>query len=240
MPRTGRFEQRPVQAFTLVELLIVVAIIGLLIAILLPSLSHARTMTLRALCAGNLHQIDLAMNMYLDSHNETYPCASDPVSTDPFYWLWMGRGWRGLIMPQLNTVVNKTNPSVLYCPADPANPETYQATSYAYSMAFYHSPAQIDSATSTADTYSNPKPSIAQRTVDVASPRAKIVLGEWTSNHQPLATDKGWWCWNGARNFLLADGQIRFLETGKIQPARDNFPDANLTVGGIKGRDIDP
>ena len=52
-------------AFTLVELLVVVAIIGLLLAIMAPSLSGAREAARRAACASNQHQIFLAMRGYL-------------------------------------------------------------------------------------------------------------------------------------------------------------------------------
>lgn len=226
--------------FTLVELLVVVAIIALLVSILLPSLGSARQMTLRVLCAGNLRQIDLAVNMYLNDYNDTYPFAQDPVSTDPFYWLWMGRGWRGFVEPYFNTTVNKDNPSVLLCRADQTEKDKYEATSYAYSMSFYHSPEQIDSMTGTADTYSNTQPSVAQQAGDVRSPSAKIILGEWNSNHARIADDKGWWGWGGERNYLFADGQIRYLKASEIKAANDGWPDPNLTAGGIGGSDTQP
>ncbi len=226
--------------FTLVELLVVVSIIALLVSILLPSLGGARQMTLRVLCAGNMRQIDLAMNMYLHDYNDTYPCAQDPVSSDPYYWLWMGRGWRGFVKPFFNTKVTKDNPSVLFCPGDQAEKDKYEATSYAYSMSFYHSPEQIDAMNATADTYSNPQPFVAQQVGNVAQPSAKILLGEWTSNHRRIPNDKGWWCWEGERNYLFADGSIQYLKTTEIRSARDGFPDPNLTVGGIKGADTPP
>jgi hypothetical protein len=107
-------------------------------------------------------------------------------------------------------------------------------------MTFYHSPAQIDAMSTAIDTYSNPQPSIAQRAGDVVSPSEKILIGEWTSNHAPVENDKGWWDWRGTRCFLFADGQTAFLEAKKIRPARDELPDANLTVHGVKGRDLAP
>jgi prepilin-type processing-associated H-X9-DG protein len=93
---------------------------------------------------------------------------------------------------------------------------------------------------SPADTYNNPQPSIPQKGLNVTKPSGKILIGEWLSNHSPIDDDKGWWCWDGGRNYLFADGQVRFLKAKQIRPARDGLPDANLTVRGIKGLDYPP
>ncbi len=108
-------------------------------------------------------------------------------------------------------------------------------------MAFYHSPEQIDDMNSPADTYGIPQqPSIPQRSMNVAKPSGKILIGEWLSNHSPISNDPGWWTWQGSRNFLFVDGQVRFLKAKQIRPARDGFPNANLTIHGIKGLDYPP
>src|SRR4028119_636555 len=60
----GLFMKRRNHAFTLVELLIVLAIIGLLAAILMPMLSRARERARQTACATNLSQIALAVQMY--------------------------------------------------------------------------------------------------------------------------------------------------------------------------------
>ncbi|HOW73245.1 MAG TPA: DUF1559 domain-containing protein [Phycisphaerae bacterium] len=60
-------------AFTLLEVLIVVAIIALLAATLLPSLSAAREQSRRATCLANLKQIHLAWSMYLDGSHGQFP-----------------------------------------------------------------------------------------------------------------------------------------------------------------------
>jgi hypothetical protein len=143
----------------------------------------------------------------------------------------------------LSTLVDVNTPSVLLCPADQTDPAQYESTSYSYSMAFYHSPEQIDTIDDRSLTYTNPQPSIRQRVGDVAWPSAKILIGEWLSNHapvEPAQTDLGWWCWLGTRHFLFGDGQVVFLKAESIRPARDNLPDANLTIKGIKGRDYTP
>ena len=223
--------------FTLVELLVVIGIVALLLSILLPSLRKARSVAVRLVCSHNLKQIDLAFAFYLDDHDDVYPCAQDPVSTEPAYWLWMGRGWRSFVGPYFGGAIDANHPSVLYCPHDRTSKEKYESTSYAYSMAFYHSPEQIDAMSSPADTYSNPQPSIRQRSMDVAKPSGKILIGEWLSNHAPVEADSGWWCWEGARVYLFADGRVSYLEAEEIRPARDELPDANLTIRGIEGTD---
>ncbi len=64
---------RPRSAFTLIEVLVVVAIIALLVAILLPSLSRAREQAKRAACASNLHQQGLGMYSYANDNRAFLP-----------------------------------------------------------------------------------------------------------------------------------------------------------------------
>jgi prepilin-type N-terminal cleavage/methylation domain-containing protein len=225
-------------AFTLIELLVVISLIACLLAVLMPSLGRARSAAMRVRCASNLRQVHFALNMYVDSYEDKFPCAEDPVSTQPFYWLWMGRGWRRFIEPYLNVKVDPNNPSVLVCPRDATAKQKYESTSYSYSMSFYHSPAQIDEMSSVADTYADPRPSMAQVASKVRRPAYKIIFGEWLSNHLPVdGTDGGWWCWKGSRNYLFVDGTVRFAAAENIREANNGYPDANLTRNGIDGSD---
>jgi prepilin-type N-terminal cleavage/methylation domain-containing protein/prepilin-type processing-associated H-X9-DG protein len=61
------------QAFTLVELLVVVAIIGLLLAILLPSLSAARANAQQVKCSSQLKQLGSAFGTYVETQRDRYP-----------------------------------------------------------------------------------------------------------------------------------------------------------------------
>ncbi|MHC4364947.1 MAG: type II secretion system protein [Planctomycetota bacterium] len=223
--------------FTLVELLVVIGIIALLLSIFLPSLGKARSSAMRLRCVNNLKQLDIAMALYLNGNEDTYPCREDPVSTEPFYWLWMGRGWRSFIEPYLDTKTDEKNPSVLWCIEDKVSKEKYESTSYAYSMSFYHSVEQIDSMSSSADTYSNVQPSIPQHSYRVAQPSGTILIGEWLRNHNRIESDIGWWTREGQRNYLFADGHVRYLKSKEIREGRDGLPDANLTIHGIEGID---
>jgi prepilin-type N-terminal cleavage/methylation domain-containing protein/prepilin-type processing-associated H-X9-DG protein len=235
--------------FTLIELLVVIAIIALLLSILTPSLSNARSVAKRLACAHNLKQIDLAVHLYLQGNDDIYPCAEDPLYTDPStgqkIWLWMGRGWRSFVEPYLGGNINANNPSVLFCPQDRNAKDDFESTSYAYSMAFYHSPDQIDDMNSPSSTCgeNNPfVPSVPQRSLNVAKPSGKILAGEWHSNHLRVLEKGwygygGWWCWDGSRNYLFADGQVNFLKAEDIRQANDDYPNPNLTIHGIRGID---
>lgn len=63
--------------FTLVEIMIVVAIIGLLAAIAIPSFMNARTRSQTSACINNLRQISGAKDQYALDHANTAPALTD-------------------------------------------------------------------------------------------------------------------------------------------------------------------
>lgn len=65
------------QGFTLIELLTVVAIIAVLAAIVVPTLSRARDKARAAICSGTMRSLGLAINMYADDNKDVLPCPDD-------------------------------------------------------------------------------------------------------------------------------------------------------------------
>ncbi|MGB0715786.1 MAG: type II secretion system protein [Phycisphaerae bacterium] len=87
-------------AFTIIEVLVVIAIMAALMAILLPSLSSARAQARQVVCGSNLRQLGTALQMYaLDSNGHAMPLAYTSPSiigtADPIYW-WGSSGISGV------------------------------------------------------------------------------------------------------------------------------------------------
>ena len=67
------FKNTARSAFTLLEILVVVAIIALLAAILFPAFSHARQKARDTNCLSNMKQIGLGVMQYVQDYDETWP-----------------------------------------------------------------------------------------------------------------------------------------------------------------------
>ena len=67
------------RGFTLLELMIVIAVIAILAAILIPNFMHARAQAQTVSCEGNLRNIATALEEYATDHSGQYPAASAPV-----------------------------------------------------------------------------------------------------------------------------------------------------------------
>lgn len=105
--------------FTLLELLVVIALIGILAALLLPALSLAKAYAQSASCKNHLRQMGMALKMYVHDHQNKYPHYLGPAG--PSYGDATGQGgrakglvyWSSKLFPYY--ALNWTNASY-HCP----------------------------------------------------------------------------------------------------------------------------
>jgi prepilin-type N-terminal cleavage/methylation domain-containing protein len=110
LPRASASGQAPVcrRAFTLIELLVVIGIIAVLAGLLLPVLGRAKESGRATACLGNLRQIGVAIQLYLQENNNRLPFINDqfPGVTNAY------AGPDSVLSNQLGNV------KVLLCPSD--------------------------------------------------------------------------------------------------------------------------
>lgn len=118
--------------FTLIEILIVVAIIAILAGMLLPALNRAREKAHMIRCAGNLKQLAFGLIQYATENGDFFPHISNPEPTAEPMLTWddlINTYAPGPTLTQAEKearfVTIKGSVNLYLCPADKAGPSSY-------------------------------------------------------------------------------------------------------------------
>jgi len=154
---------RPYRAFTLIELLVVISIIALLIGLLLPALSRARTAGRVVTCMHRMRalgQLTLAFNA---EHDDRMPRSSHSAFVHrekpwgyAFFEIMKGRPWESESDPAWRKVV-ETN---YHCPLDQREPafDRQNVWSYGYNVYYELEPDETPKGLTWRDATSIPQP----------------------------------------------------------------------------------
>jgi prepilin-type N-terminal cleavage/methylation domain-containing protein len=105
---------RPARAFTLTELLLVLACVGILAVILLPALVRSRVPSKKLGCANNLKQVGLAARTWAIDNNGQFPMQVSVTNGGT-----MELVGSGLVFPHFQAMSNElSTPKILVCPND--------------------------------------------------------------------------------------------------------------------------
>jgi prepilin-type N-terminal cleavage/methylation domain-containing protein/prepilin-type processing-associated H-X9-DG protein len=123
------FRKNPAKAFTVVELLIVMAVVAILAAIVLPALARPRgCVAQRINCANNLKQVGLAFKLW-DNDNGKYPMQMSVTNGGT-----MELVNNGAVFVHFLAMSNElSTPKVLFCPEE-TDPSKKVATSFEQSI----------------------------------------------------------------------------------------------------------
>ena len=176
---------RPAPAFTLLELLVVIAVIAILASLLMPVLSAAKRRAAQAQCINSLKQLGLGMQMYIDDYRDTFPgMASQHSGFQPSDWIWWRTNDTAHPVQQSPIVANLASADVklFRCPLDDDNSARIaQADSqngpylYSYSLTSYDVVNGINPGMSSVFTGGQNLPF---KLAGVRNPGGKIMLAE--------------------------------------------------------------
>ncbi|MBP7935309.1 MAG: prepilin-type N-terminal cleavage/methylation domain-containing protein [Phycisphaerae bacterium] len=151
------------RAFTLIEVLVVVAIVALLVAVLIPSLTRAREQSKNTVCMSNLRQFAYGFQFYSQDYRlNPPPNRVKPSRTGPYYgtppdyrdsdWWYYRHMVPKYLAPEKLTATSSAFFGVFACPGD-----TKQA-GRSYSMNIFAGNFPMDPPDNTATPYSNGRP----------------------------------------------------------------------------------
>lgn len=200
--------------FTLLELLIVMAIIGILASLLLPSLHKAREKSLQAVCMSNQRQLGVATLQWAIDHNDRLPTSSSGGNHQ--YWKLRINEYMQVPIEKV-PVYEDTGSGVFSCPS-----RKLEARSMKGGIGWNFRYLRHDDSGGSDLTLEEPKGFPIYK-MDI--PEETIVLGDTTDGDSFL--NKALWRHNGSisniaqrhsngGNYTFSDGHISYFKANSI------------------------
>ena len=244
-----------IKGFTLLELLMVVAILGILLSVLLPSLQAAREKAKFAVCKSNQKQIAIGYISYVNSNNGFYPGMLDSsFGWDDALSPYLGLNYTETELQQNWMTNSKYESDVLACPSDEV-PRGVNGFKRSYSASEYAS-ERTHLLNGLMGYQQNSQPYESINLARVSDPANVVVSGEtWAGwnrqgggfdNHSRLmifyynllrthtndVIEGFFLCHDGKglANFSMVDGHVKGMNGKKIFDGQKN-PGTNLCAG---------
>ena len=193
------------RAFSLPDLLVVVAILMLLVAVAVPMLMKSAARTRQARCVDNLKEITRAVLLYSDDYKGALPALDPSPPTGVWWW------YKELVKGHLGLVgASSPRDKIFACPSDRGYDEPGP----------FHSNAKFDFGSYVFNGVNLPGiPNLAGRTVaSVKEPAKSLLMMEWTAHgplswHKSRTGSKNQPFYNDAENVVgFVDGHAGFIK----------------------------
>jgi len=235
------------QAFTLVELLVVIGIILVLISMLIPVLAATWERARRTQCASNLHQIGIALHNYASTDKRGMYPRTVYEPDYPGVYAFEGPTTGNNVTSALYLLVRQrlATADLFLCPSAGRKPTTFISSSPVslredfgwespYSNTLQYSYANPYPGTHEQEANYRPIPSVLAPDFALAADRND--LWAWTGQHAPNSPNHDW----KGQNVLYNDGHVAWSDTVLCGHNGDNIFRRDPPAGSTPGWGLTP